>query len=161
MCPRCNDGSYPNTRNNQNNNDSSNNHDNPPSSPPSCSNANQSQNSPPFKEVSNNITKREARLILGVTNVATKREITLRYRILSREYHPDKWSPNSKHALEMCTERFKCVANARDKLLDETWMNHCTPKKKNTHMHVHILFYFDTMSNHVHVKCCLISSCIG
>ena len=128
--PRYNNGSYPNTRNSQNNNDSTNNH-NTPSPPPSPhannnqpdpplhDNANHSHDSTPFKSVSNNLTKKEARTILGVNNLATKREITLRYRILSRKYHPDKWTPDLKYSIDICTERFKIIANARDKLLDE------------------------------------------
>lgn len=99
--PRYNNGSYPNTRNSQNNNDNSNNNDtrylphspytnNNYSDPPSHNNTNHAQNSPPFKSISKNITKREARIILGVSNLDTMREITLRYLILSRKYHPNK-----------------------------------------------------------------------
>ena len=64
------------------------------------------------------MTTQEARRILNIEGFYTKREVILRFRILARKYHPDKWTPESSYSKEICMEKFKCVANARDLLLE-------------------------------------------
>ena len=51
---------------------------------------------------------------------ASHREIILQFRMLSRKYHPDKWNPSRNFSKEEGLEKFKCIANARDFLLDIT-----------------------------------------
>ena len=56
--------------------------------------------------------------ILGIDQNASRREIILSFRLLSRKFHPDKWSDELPFSLEEGTEKFKEIANARDMLLE-------------------------------------------
>ena len=64
------------------------------------------------------MTHAEARAIMNVGANASRREISLKFKILSRKYHPDKWalgSSNDSYAKR--TEKFQMIANARDLLV--------------------------------------------
>ena len=56
--------------------------------------------------------------MLGIDQNASRREIILSFRLLSRKFHPDKWSDELPFSLEEGTEKFKEIANARDMLLE-------------------------------------------
>ena len=88
----------------------------PPTTPPTSKNS-RDPPSPMFDFSIRNLTLEDARRMLDVGEKATRREITLRFRILSRKYHPDKWSPDRACSREVSAENFKFVANARDVLL--------------------------------------------
>ena len=60
----------------------------------------------------------DARNILNVGASASRREISLRFKILSRKYHPDKWSSDScSDSYDVRTTKFQIIANARDLLV--------------------------------------------
>ena len=64
------------------------------------------------------MTRAEARAILNVGVNASRREISLKFKMLSRKCHPDKWalgSSNDSYAVR--TEKFQMMANARDLLV--------------------------------------------
>ena len=42
----------------------------------------------------------------------------LSFRMLSRRFHPDKWSEDLPFSIAEGVEKFKEIANARDLLLD-------------------------------------------
>ena len=65
------------------------------------------------------MTIQEAKKILSVESNYSRREITLRFRILARKFHPDKWTPESKYSKDVCMEKFKRIANARDLLMEK------------------------------------------
>ena len=88
----------------------------PPNNTPASKNPRELP-SPMFDLSIRKLTPQDARRILDVGKKASRREITLRYRILSRKYHPDKWSPDRAYSREISAEKFKFVSNARDVLL--------------------------------------------
>ena len=55
--------------------------------------------------------------ILGIDQNASRREIMLSFRMLSRRFQHDKWSDDLPFSMEEGTEKFKDIANARDMLL--------------------------------------------
>ena len=55
--------------------------------------------------------------MLGIDQNASRREIILSFRMLSRRFHPDKWSDDLPFSMEEDIEKFKDIANARDMLL--------------------------------------------
>ena len=61
----------------------------------------------------------DARRVLGVKRNSTNREIVLRFRMLSRKYHPDKCNHTAPYSKDVYAEKFKYVANARDVLLEK------------------------------------------
>ena len=72
------------------------------------------------------MTHAEARAILNVGVNASRREISLKFKILSRKYHPDKWalgSSNDSYAVRM--EKFQIIANTRDFLVRQTFLFLC------------------------------------
>ena len=74
---------------------------------------NNPQSSPTFDLNSNRLSRAEARNTLNVSVNASRREISLKFKILSRKYHPDKWSPDSKDSYSTRTKKFQIIANAR------------------------------------------------
>ena len=89
----------------------------PPSTPPKASQSHP-QNSPNFNLSSGQMTPAEARAIMNVGENASRREISLKFKTLSRKCHPDKWAlglSNDSHAER--TEKFQTIANARDLLV--------------------------------------------
>lgn len=61
----------------------------------------------------------ETRNILNVGINALRREISLRFKILSRKYHPDKCSTDlTNNSYELFTMKFQYIANARDLLVN-------------------------------------------
>lgn len=88
----------------------------PPSTPPRTFHNNH-QTSPIFNFNSTKMTRVEARNILNVGINASRREISLKFKILSRKYHPDKWSPESSDSYSTRTKKFQIIANARELLV--------------------------------------------
>ena len=89
----------------------------PQSTPPKASHSHP-QISPNFNLNSGHMTPAEARAILNVGANASRREISLRFKILSRKYHPDKLAlglSNDSYATR--TKKFQIIANARDLLV--------------------------------------------
>ena len=66
------------------------------------------------------MSRAESRKLLGVRSNFTKREVVLRYRILARKYHPDKWNSSALHSKEVSAENFKMISNAKDALINDT-----------------------------------------
>jgi len=125
--PRHNCNNYPNARSRaraqqQNHNQNSNPNSSPPKTPSPPRKKRNSPLTPPFftppHNLSNKMTLNDARKVLGVKRNSTSREIVLRFRILSRKYHPDKWSHTASYSKDIFTEKFKTIANARDTLLE-------------------------------------------
>ena len=96
--------------------DSKSNSPSPPSTPPRTSH-NNPQFSPSFNFNTNIITRTEARNILNVGINASQREISLKFKILLRKYHPDKWSPDSTDSYSTRTKKFQIIANTRELLV--------------------------------------------
>ena len=89
----------------------------PPSTPPRTSYFHP-QNSPNFNLDSNQMTTTEARAILNVGINASRREISLKFKILSRKYHPDKLVLGLySDSYAERTKKFQIIANARDLLV--------------------------------------------
>ena len=64
------------------------------------------------------MTKTTALRHLDLLINKTRREFIMKFRILSRSYHPEKWHSSKSFSKEEGIERFKIIANARDYLLD-------------------------------------------
>ena len=88
--------------------------------PPPSNNPRSPQSSPTFDFTINKMSQIEARKLLGVRSNHTKREVVIRYRILARKYHPDKWNSSALHSKEVSTEKFKMISNAKDALINDT-----------------------------------------
>ena len=64
------------------------------------------------------MTTTEARAILNVGINASRREISLKFKILSRKYHPDKLVLGLySDSYAERTKKFQIIANARDLLV--------------------------------------------
>ena len=86
-------------------------------STPSRTFHNNPQSSPTFDFNVNRLSRAEARNVLNVSVNASRREISLKFKILSRKHHPDKWSPDSKDSYSTRTKKFQIIANARELLV--------------------------------------------
>ena len=62
------------------------------------------------------MTRNEALRVLDLGNSCSEREIRRKYRLLAREYHPDKWCESYVFSRSEGMEIFKSVANAFVKL---------------------------------------------
>ena len=91
-----------------------------PRTPPPSNNPRFPESSPAFDFTINKISRIEARKLLGVRSNYTKREVVLRYRILARKYHPDKWNSSVLHSKELSADKFKMISNAKDALINDT-----------------------------------------
>ena len=125
--PRCNCSDYPNTRSHaraqQPNHEQNSNPNFSPQKTPSPPKKKNSPLTPPFltppHNMSSNMSISDARRVLGVKRSSTNREIVLRFRMLSRKYHPDKWNHTAPCSKDIYAETFKHMANARDLLLEK------------------------------------------
>ena len=62
------------------------------------------------------LTRANAFRVLGVDKNASRREIIMSFRLLSRRFHPDEWSADLPFSMEEGVEKFKEIANAQDLL---------------------------------------------
>ena len=90
----------------------------PPPSPPQQQRSSSEENAPPSPSQSMPFSRANAFRVLGVDQNASRREIVMSFRLLSRRFHPDKWSADLPFNMEEGVEKFKEIANARDLLLD-------------------------------------------
>ena len=67
--------------------------------------------------VSNTMNNCIAKKILGTTLNACRREIKLKYRLLARKYHPDKWVEECAFSKKEAECYFKDISNAYQHLL--------------------------------------------
>ena len=63
------------------------------------------------------IVRETAFRVLGIDRSASRREIVLSFRMLSRRFHPDEWTPDFPFSIEEGIEKFKEIANAREMLI--------------------------------------------
>ena len=56
---------------------------------------------------------------LGLNQNANKREVKLKYKLLARKYHPDKWCTECKFSSENAETIFKEIANAYSWLIQD------------------------------------------
>ena len=73
---------------------------------------------PPNQNNNNKMTRRSALLHLDLLPNASRREVIIQFRILSRQFHPDKWNTSKPFSKKEGIEKFKTIANAREFLLD-------------------------------------------
>ena len=66
---------------------------------------------------SNQLTMNQAKQILNIDNNATRKEIRLKYKLLARKYHPDKWVQKCEFTKSQGAEYFKGISNAYAKAL--------------------------------------------
>ena len=59
-----------------------------------------------------NFSRRIALKTLGLTESASKREVKLKYKLLARKYHPNKWCTECEFSSENAETIFKEIANA-------------------------------------------------
>ena len=89
-----------------------------PPSPPPQQRSNANESSPPSPLQRTPLSRAKAFRTLGIDQNASIREIVLSFRMLSRRFHPDKWSEDLPFSMVEGVEKFKEIANARDMLLD-------------------------------------------
>ena len=89
----------------------------PASTPPPSAYTRYPTDSPQFNLEATTMSVSEARRILNVCPNASRREISLRFKILSRKCHPDKWSSDSQDTHVTRAKKFQVLVNARDRLL--------------------------------------------
>ena len=63
------------------------------------------------------LSRETAFRVLGADCNASRREIVLSFRMLSRRFHPDKWTPDLPFNIEEGAEKSNEIANARDILI--------------------------------------------
>ena len=120
----CESSDYPNTHSHASpNNSSPSKPASPPRPPTSRPSTNYDKPESPFSPCSNftssYLSFYEANRALKIGNACTKREVILRFRILTRKYYPEKWSCDAPYTKAICAEKFKRIANARDLLLEK------------------------------------------
>ena len=65
------------------------------------------------------MSRRSALLHLDLPPNASRREVIMQFRMLSRQFHPDKWNASKPFSKEEGIEKFKIIANAREFLLEQ------------------------------------------
>ena len=88
-----------------------------PTSPQMTRNNSNDMPSPIFDFSTKNVSANNVRQLLGVVRKASRREIVLKYKTLSRKHHPDKWTVDRNYPKEVSSEKFKAKENAKDALL--------------------------------------------
>ena len=94
-------------------------HRSPPSPQPNQRNHAPPPSPPPNQSNNDKNTRRKALLQLDLPPNASRREVIMQFRTLSRQFHPDKCNASKPFSKEEEIEKFKIIANAREFLLEQ------------------------------------------